>query len=131
MRAIVYRFGTPSGQGQRPQNQSFVRGCLTILLGLVAMVFALGLAFFLFMAGLAVLLFLSLRRSFLRLFPGNRVGGHPKASRPANESAATPRTKATAVPPDPATDTGVGELEQFHGNLEEWFASKARAERDD
>lgn len=116
MRSAVYRFRMSSGGPAGTPKPGFFASCLALIVGLAAAVLALGLAAFVFIAGLVVIAFLYVRR----LLTGGSV-------------AATPNAGSTADAPDPEV-TGEAkvspenheELEQFHGNLDEWFAQKRK-----
>jgi len=116
MRSAVYRFRMSSGGPAGTPKPGFFASCLALIIGLAAAVLALGLAAFVFVAGLLVLAFLYVRR----LWTGGGV-----AVSTASE------TSSEAPDPDFSAEANVSpedhqELEQFHGNLDEWFAQKRK-----
>lgn len=115
MRSAVFRFRMgPNGPAGSPKP-GFLASCLALVVGLAAAVLALSLAAFVFLAGLVVLAFLYVRR----LLRGGAATSRPSA--PPETPSAAPEAEAPAPHVSPEDQA---ELEQFHGNLDEWFAQK-------
>ncbi len=116
MRSAAYRFRTSSGGPAGTPKPGFFASCLALIVGLAAAVLALGLAAFVFVAGLVVIAFLYIRR----LLTGGGVAATPTAG-----------TRTDVPEPEVSGESNTGpedqaELEQFHGNLDEWFAQKRK-----
>lgn len=116
MRSAVYRFRMSSGGPAGTSKPGFFASCLALIVGLAAAVLALGLAAFVFVAGLLVIAFLYVRR----LWTGGGVAATPQAGSTADAAEPEVTSDANVSPEDHA------ELEQFHGNLDEWFAQKRK-----
>jgi predicted lipid-binding transport protein (Tim44 family) len=107
------RLGT--SPGGRP---SFLAGLVALVVGTMAFVLGLGLLVFMFVAGMVGLAVMWVRRRFGL--------GSPRAARaaqgPGAAQSAPPPPAGTATPE--AEPVAAEELENFRGNLDEWFEGR-------
>lgn len=115
MPTVIHRLRLASAPSGKP---SFLAGLLAVILGTVAFVLGLALLAFMFVAGLIGLAVMWVRRRFGLGTP--RATGPAPAPMPG--SAAPPPPSGTASPE--AEPVAAEELENFHGNLDEWFESR-------